>query len=179
MVTNNFRTFNVGNKKPQHALRRVQFFSFGLKDWGGIFLIVPNAFHQVSKCSSKFPICSLKLFPIGLQLYILVILRFKKKWWQKKIRNKNRVEPMRWFIIHLGAPSFFYFWGGWGLGVLLDIVAFSCCSQCVPWDVPNSTTLLSHILCQMFLMLFPWFPSLMLSHMHNKVWLTYFVMHMR
>jgi len=125
MVTNNFRTFNVGNKKPQHALRRVQFFSFGLKDWGGIFLIVPNAFHQVSKCSSKFPICSLKLFPIGLQLYILVILRFKKKWWQKKIRNKNRVEPMRWFIIHLGAPSFFYFWGGWGLGVLLDIVAFS------------------------------------------------------
>jgi hypothetical protein len=51
--------------------------------------------------------------------------------------------------MHPRSPGFFSFWGKGGRAGIefFDFLLFPSSSQCVPQDVPNSTTLLSHMLC--------------------------------
>jgi hypothetical protein len=75
-----------------------------------------------------------------------------------KYRNRNSTQPMRWCNMHSRGSGFF-FWGrgNFALFFLCVCVCFQCVPikfskgssnlQCVHQDVPNSTTLLSYMLC--------------------------------
>jgi hypothetical protein len=64
-------------------------------------------------------------------------------------RNRICMQPMRQLNMHSQEGlSLFLGDQGWGeKGGLLGFFLFPSSSQCVPKDVPNSTTLLSHKLC--------------------------------
>jgi len=71
-----------------------------------------------------------------------------------EFRNSNWNKPMRWCNMHPRGPRFFLWWVGWGGEGQGGIFCFSfvpnvfpSSSQRVPPQVPNSNTILSHMLC--------------------------------
>jgi hypothetical protein len=65
------------------------------------------------------------------------------------------MQPMRRFSMHSWGVQFFSLWGGVSQGAVfgffcLVLNVFSSCSHGVPQLVPNSTTILSHMVCPKF-----------------------------
>jgi len=70
--------------------------------------------------------------------------------------NKSFMQPMRRFSMHSPGVQFFSLWGGECQGAIfcfffsLVLNVFSSCSHGVPQVVPNSTIILSHMVCPKF-----------------------------